>query len=666
MKKIQILIRKETQDILRDRKTLVMMVVVPILLYPLIIIGMTLIMGHIMQSQGNTIYDVGYDAEYEMFVSELRTLYGAESDHVDAFLQFEAGNREEADVWMDITKQEGRYHVRLEYASSEQDSRYAESALEELLEIYREELLVKNLKDEGLTEDFLYPVSYEAADRVSVSESMGMDIGGSIGMLLITTILLGSFYPAIDATTGEKERGTLETLLTLPVNNFQMIMSKYITVALFACVTAVISMLSLGGSVLFLLFGVSENISAGLEISPGAILPVVPVVLLMLFTVALLITAICMVFCVFAKSFKEANNYMTPVMLVVMFLSMAGMIPSVQLSYTTALIPILNASLMVKQILAQQFSMGMAGVVIGVNLAYSVLIVWILSKIYDSEDILFSDGFRGFRLFQKRADIRKGTVPQSGDLLVIVVATFLLLIYVGTVTTARWGIGGVAIQQVLILAVPVLAAWYMKSDVRTLFSLRKPKVGKLPGSVLLYVGTYCIVMGVSMVLSSFLTESTNAVSESFGALAESPVGIMLLVTAVMPAIGEEILFRGLVFGSLRYRHGVKIAIAVSAIVFGMFHMSLVKLIPTALLGACFAYIVVKSGSIYVSMFLHFLNNAVSMLVLKYPDRIGKFLPVLTKESFTASELALVLVVGIVLAGGGILLLKSKNSTGSTL
>ena len=149
----------------------------------------------------------------------------------------------------------------------------------------------------------------------------------------------------------------------------------------------------------------------------------------------------------------------------------------------------------------------------------------------------------------------------------------------------------------------------------------------------------------SMVLSSFLTESTNAVSESFGALAESPVVIMLLVTAVMPAIGEEILFRGLVFGSLRYRHGVKIAIAVSAIVFGMFHMSLVKLIPTALLGACFAYIVVKSGSIYVSMFLHFLNNAVSMLVLKYPDRIEKILPVLTKESFTVGELVLVLVVG---------------------
>ena len=140
---------------------------------------------------------------------------------------------------------------------------------------------------------------------------------------------------------------------------------------------------------------------------------------------------------VIAKSFKEANNYMTPVMLVVMFLSMAGMIPSVQLSYTTALIPILNVSLMVKQILAQQFSMGMAGVAIGVNLAYSVLIVWILSKIYDSEDILFSDGFRGFRLFQKRADIRKGTVPQSGDLLVIVVATFLLLIYVGTVESHR-------------------------------------------------------------------------------------------------------------------------------------------------------------------------------------------------------------------------------------
>lgn len=656
MKKIQILIRKEIQDILRDKKTLIMMVVVPVLLYPLMIIGITLIMGHIMQSQGDTTYEVGYDAKYEDFVSELQTVYGKQ-DEVDAILRFETNRREDADVWMDITEEEGRYNVKLEYTSTDQNSGYAESALEELLDIYREELLVKNLKDEGLTEDFLYPVSYEAADCVSVSESVGMDIGGSIGMLLITTILLGSFYPAIDATTGEKERGTLETLLTLPVNNFQMIMSKYITVALFACVTAVISMLSLGGSVLFLLFGVSDEISMGLDLSFGNLLPVIPIILLTLLTVALLITAVCMVFCVFAKSFKEANNYMTPVMLIVMFSSMAGMIPSVRLSYTTALVPIMNVSLMVKQILSQQFSMGMAGIVIGINLAYSVLIVWILSKIYDSEDILFSDGVRGFRLFQKRTDIRKGTVPQSGDLLVIVVAAFLLLIYVGTIATAKLGIGGVAIQQLLILAVPLLAVWYLKSDLHTLFSFHKPKIRVLPGSVFLYLGTYCIVMGISVILSSFLTESAGAVSESFGVLAEAPVLIMLLVTAVMPAVGEEILFRGLIFGSLRYRHGIKIAIVVSAIVFGIFHMSLVKFIPTALLGACFAYIVWKSGSIYISMCLHFLNNALSMLILKYPDSLGKALPILLKESLTAGELLVVLALGIILAGAGIFLLE---------
>ena len=115
-----------------------------------------------------------------------------------------------------------------------------------------------------------------------------MSIGGSIGMMLIVTVLMGAFYPAVDVTTGEKERGTLETLLTLPVSNFQMIMSKYIAVALFACATAVLSLLALGGSVVFLMFAVSTELAAELQgISAATILSMVPVLLAAMVTVAL-------------------------------------------------------------------------------------------------------------------------------------------------------------------------------------------------------------------------------------------------------------------------------------------------------------------------------------------------------------------------------------------
>ena len=119
----------------------------------------------------------------------------------------------------------------------------------------------------------------------------------------------------------------METLLTLPVTNFQMIMSKYIAVSLFACVTAIISLISLSGVVFFMMSGMMKELAGEMgQISVAGYIGCIPVLLAAMITTTMLITALCMCFCIFAKSTKEANNYITPVMLVVMFASMAGMI----------------------------------------------------------------------------------------------------------------------------------------------------------------------------------------------------------------------------------------------------------------------------------------------------------------------------------------------------
>lgn len=684
MRKVRTLVRKELLDILRDKKTLIMMVVVPVLLYPLIIIGMTLGISAVMKSQEETTHTVGYAQEHEALADALSRLYEAHREELDLELSFWGADaaaqsevRENADVWLDIeTGADQTEHIKIEYVSTSQGSQYTQEAVTELLELYREELLEDQLKAEGLPESFLHPITYESEDGASFSESVGMDIGGSIGLMLIVTILLGSIYPSIDATAGEKERGTLETLLTLPVTNFQMILSKYISVSILACVTALLSVLSLGGSVLFMMFGIADGAVTELGgISLSAILTAIPVLLLTLLVTALLSTSICMCFCVFAKSFKEANNYITPVLLVIMFAAMVGMIPSVKLDYATAMIPIVNVSLMVKQIIAQQFDLTLAGMTIGVNLGCSILIVWVLAKMYDSEEVLFSDGFRRFKLFQRRADIRRGTVPDIGDLVISVTVLLLLLLYVGSAVTVRLGFAGIAVQQLLILAVPLLVVWYMKSDVKRLFSLNCPGVGDLPGSILLYLGTYCLMFCLSMVLVRLFPGSSETVSEAFSVIAEQPFALLLLVVSLMPAVGEEILFRGFLFGSLRSRlasgipakktagHGAASgsvwAVLISALVFGAFHMSLIKFLPTAMLGAAFAYIVMKTGSLFISMFLHFFNNAVSMFVMKYPQRAEKLLPLLVKERLSAAELLVLLVIGAVLTAAGIWLLNKS-------
>ncbi len=666
MRRLRTLVKKEIMDILRDKKTLIIMVIVPLLLYPSIIIGMTLVMNMVFSSQEEQVYTVGYPVAgiEEEIIPELQRLYEENEEELVCKLTFlsEEELQNGHDVWLLVEQREDSLYAEIAYASTDQASNYAESALSELLDLYKEELLKEKLNEEGLEEQFLQPLVQKSIDSATESESMGMSLGGSIGMLLITTVLLGAFYPAVDITTGEKERGTLETLLTLPVTNFQMIMSKYIAVSMFACATAVLSIVALGGSVLFLVFGVSTELAAEFQgIAVQTVIVLILLLLLAMITTALLITAICMCFCVFAKSNKEANNYMTPVMLIIMFASMVGMIPSVELNYQTALIPLVNVSLLMKQLLAQHFDFAVIGVTIAVNFAYSIIIIWILAKMYDSENVLFQDGFQSIRLFQKRSEFEKGTVPAVGDLVMSIVVILLLVLYVGSAVSVRSTFAGTIVNQVIIFAMPVLVTWYMKSNQKELFSFKKPKKGTIPGSIFLYLGTYCLEMAIAGILIKAFPASAENVSMSFEQLAKQPVILMLIVMALMPAIGEEICFRGFLYGGLKNKYGVKWAVVLSAIVFGAFHMSLVKLLPTAMLGACLAYIVSVSGSIYIGMVLHFVNNAFSVLQMKYPDVSAKLFPVFMKTELALGDTLIFMGVGLIMISIGIPLLKKQKN-----
>jgi len=674
VKKIKTLVRKEILDILRDKKTLIVMVVVPILLYPAIIIGMVFVMNYVMQAGESGEYVAAYAERYEERARKLIEVYEENKDEIGVELSFlpvaahqKNAQKDRYDAWIrfeENIEDESMMIMVVEYTSTDQDSAYTEQALQKLADIYRDKRLAEKLAEEGLSEEFLYPVQYSASDSVTVSESAGMNIGGSVGMMLVVTILLGAFYPAIDATTGEKERGTLETLLTLPVTNFQMIMSKYIAVSFFACVTAVLSLLSLGGSILFLISSVAANTSdslGGLELA--GFVKWIPLLLVVMIVTALLITAICMCFCIFAKSFKEANNYVTPVMLIIMFAAMVGMIPSVQLDYNTALIPIVNVSLLMKQVLAQNMSLPLTGITIGVNLGCSILIIWVLARMYDSENVLFCDGFQSFRLFQKRSEIKEGTVPGTGDMLLGVTVLFLLIIYIGTAVSVRSVFGGTLVNQLLILGVPLFLVWYMKSDVKSLFSLKAPALKHVLGGLVLYIGVFLLMLVASVLLMQVFPESTQNIQQSYTELLKQPFALIILVTAVMPAVGEELFFRGFLFGSMRQRYGIFWGILISSLIFGAFHMSLVKLLPTAMLGACFAYIGWVSGSIYIGMLLHFLNNMVSMLSMEYPEKVGALLPVLTKEWLSSGELTAMLLVGLVCLAAGAIILGRKKKIG---
>lgn len=664
-KRMFTLFKRELTDILRDKKTLFMMLVVPIIIYPLLIIGMTFLMSSVMNSQAEKTYLVAFDEEDEL-AAKIADIIENNPDKLSYKLEIVQKSDckkalEAGDIDIYVSKaSDGR--IALCYLSAKDRSNTALDALTDAFEIYREELQKERIDEAGLDADYLLnPIHYEGEDLSSTEESVGNMIGSIIPFFIVTMILLGALYPSIDVTAGEKERGTLETLLTLPITNFEMIMSKFLAVSCIACASAILNVFSMGGAMAFLVsssMSLAEDIN--LEIHYETFIPGILFTLVVMVFFALLVTAVCMCTCVFAKNFKEANNYVTPVMLIFMFGSYAAMIPDLELTAQTAAIPIVNVALLVEGLFQFQYNYGLFAIVLFSNVAYSLLAILILGKIYNSEAVLFSEGLSSVRIFTRRSEMKEKQMPGYGDLILLLCLVLLLIFYVGSFAQIKWGFGGVVIQQLIILLCPVLYAWYMKADAKKLFSIKKPGVSQVAGGILFGIAAFLCAMIVGVLLVPFFPESADGLTQLDDMLTSQPAVVLILVVALMPAIGEELLFRGFVMGTLKNKCTGVIAVLVTTLLFAAYHMSLIKMFTIGIIGFGLTYAAYKSGSIVTSMCMHFLNNLLSVLITKYPKQMQHVLPVLFKESLSASDLLLMIAVILICAALGLLLLGCRK------
>lgn len=664
-KRMFTLFKRELTDILRDKKTLFMMLVVPIIIYPLLIIGMTFLMSSVMNSQAEKTYLVAFDEEDEL-AAKIADIIENNPDKLSYKLEIVQKSDckkalEAGDIDIYVSKaSDGR--ISLCYLSAKDRSNTALDALTDAFEIYREELQKERIDEAGLDADYLLnPIHYEGEDLSSTEESVGNMIGSIIPFFIVTMILLGALYPSIDVTAGEKERGTLETLLTLPITNFEMIMSKFLAVSCIACASAILNVFSMGGAMAFLVsssMSLAEDIN--LEIHYETFIPGILFTLVVMVFFALLVTAVCMCTCVFAKNFKEANNYVTPVMLIFMFGSYAAMIPDLELTAQTAAIPIVNVALLVEGLFQFQYNYGLFAIVLFSNVAYSLLAILILGKIYNSEAVLFSEGLSSVRIFTRRSEMKEKQMPGYGDLILLLCLVLLLIFYVGSFAQIKWGFGGVVIQQLIILLCPVLYAWYMKADAKKLFSIKNPGVSQVAGGVLFGIAAFLCAMIIGVLLVPFFPESADGLTQLDDMLTSQPAVVLILVVALMPAIGEELLFRGFVMGTLKNKCTGVIAVLVTTLLFAAYHMSLIKMFTIGIIGFGLTYAAYKSGSIVTSMCMHFLNNLLSVLITKYPKQMQHVLPVLFKESLSASDLLLMIAAILICAALGLLLLGCRK------
>jgi len=362
-KTVRAVFRKEMTDTLRDRRTLISMVAVPMLVIPLLmILTSKLLISQVTKAAKETsdIVLVGHGFLPGELEGVLRAAEGISvrpaPDDTEKDTLIEQLKEGAFDLLVVIPRGFGEalagetpVEIRIFYDDAEFESELALEKFEPVLESYREDLVSRRLERRGIPDDVIEPFEAVQTDVASAEKRIGERIGGLLPYMVILMCFMGAMYPAIDLAAGEKERGTLETLLVSPASRGEFVIGKYLVIFTAGIIAAVLSMVSMALSARYMVGMIGDAVGDGapafaLQMGASTLLPVFMIVLPMagLFGAALLSISI------FARNFKEAQNYITACMMLILFPAFISFLPGLKMNYRMALIPIVNASLIIK------------------------------------------------------------------------------------------------------------------------------------------------------------------------------------------------------------------------------------------------------------------------------------------------------------------------------
>ncbi len=389
-------LRKELLDTLRDRRTLIAMIVVPLLLFPLLMVGMAkftqsraeearskVLMVAVAEPKNDSgLADhldaqTGIDIERTKDVSQLAARIG--SEEIDAAVVLDPTFRRDVDAM-------GPGGLTLLYKSSD-DFDIQKKRLLGALDSFEQTLLEQRFAAMGTSPKIVHAVTVVEHDVASTRERLGKFIGGLLPYMFIIFCFTGSMYPAIDLAAGEKERGTLETLLTAPVHRRTLVLGKFTVVALAGIVSALIAMLGLYVSVLQGIDGIPPEVLGAIAqvLAPGAI----ALVFALLVPLSMFFAALLLMLSVYARSYKEAMSIISPLMIVVVVPAALALAPGSRLTAITALIPVLNVSLATRELLAGTAQPVLVALVFASLVLLAAGSLWACTRWFAREDIVF-------------------------------------------------------------------------------------------------------------------------------------------------------------------------------------------------------------------------------------------------------------------------------------
>ena len=502
--------------------------------------------------------------------------------------------------------------------------------VDRVVERWKELIVERRREAEGKPEGYTEPIRSQAEDVATRPEAASTVWAKIFPFLLVMMSLTGAFYPAVDLCAGEKERGTMETLLISPASRAEIVVGKFLTVLLASMATALLNLASMGLTAWQLagMFGGGQPLKPGAQGARSAMMASMFAppswtsavwMVLLLVPLAAFFSAICLSLAVMARSMKEGQYYMTPLYLVALPLIFLTLVPGIELTPLTSLIPITGASLLLKALMLGEYGVArryFLAVMVPI-VVYGMIALWWAIDQFKSESVLFREAER----FDLKSWVRhlwrdKKTTPGPGEAILcfalMLTTGWFLMPYLGTSL-----FGMAAMQVAVVLTPPLLLAILLTSDPARTLRLRLPTWRHLILGVMLALVLNPFVNEMR-VWVEYLFPTPDAVRKILQQLQSqfSDVGSAILLLALAPAICEEVAFRGYILSGLQRGQRTRSAIFLSAFLFGFMHVLLSlfqQLFNATLLGVVLGLLAVRSASVVPGIAFHFVNNALGVL-----------------------------------------------------
>lgn len=669
---VKLILAREMRDQLRDRRTLFVIVVLPILLYPLL--GMSYFqVAQFLREESVKVLVAGagdfgdlpplFDKKSPEFAPYLfsdpkrakllqvhfaETIDDSQKDNdprenarkkvashlFDIAIYFPADFRERLLNYRDAVRRqktelgESKSDAKIPpvpspeiiYTTANEKSQIAYLRLSEVMHAWTQSVGESALAEAGMPADVMRPFEVEKAD-VAGNSGMRGTAGWAklLPIMLLLWALTGAFYPAIDLCAGEKERGTLETLLSSPAERGEIVLGKLLTIMLFSMLTAALNLLSVAAT----------GWIAFSKIGNFAMPPAIAILwlALALIPVAALFSALCLALAAFARSTKEGQYYLMPLLLVTMPLVVLPMSPGAQLNLGYSLIPVTGIVLLLRTLLEGNYWSALlhAPIVIGVTAAACMLAIrWAIDQ-FNSESVLFSETERlDLRLWLKRLYLDRKPTPTVAAATFCAVTILVAKFFVGFAVDVRNDLTGlmqaILIPQLIVILAPVLLmALLLTRNPLQALSLKWPS--RWTGVALVAAPLAALALHPSMTVLQLQVKRLFPIGEEIRAemeklqvmFGQADLWMLILLLALVPAVCEELAFRGFILSGFRHMGYKWRAIAFSAFFFGVTHGILQQSLVTFLVGLILGYIAVQSGSILPGIAFHFTHNALVVL-----------------------------------------------------